>query len=290
MSKNSIQKRRKQKIRQLMHQEQPVVKQPYTYKENDNKANPPRLSSKRLLEDPEYVWKHQPPPWAAEERYSALDSDVDVVGVQRSSRGRNKGLIKLLIGAALFISTFVLFQLDEPWAHQGQQWVQKTLTEHGDFQDVAKWYEETFAGSPVFIPVFQGLRNQENVEKADIVAKRTYYTPLAGQVVVPFEVNQEGVQVLPDEHDSIKSIDEGRVMFSGRNDRIGLAVIIQHPGQVWSIYGQLKETKLRQNDWVEGGEEIGTVNEIDGQLKPYYFALRVDGEIKNPVDVIKFNE
>lgn len=280
MSKANIQKRRRQRIQQLMKQSHKKAK-----REHSSVFDPSDLHEAKQRyrsDDPEYVWKHQPPPWAAYERIS---DENDGSSVQKSK----SLVIKFVLSVILLCGGIVLFEIDKPWAYKGQQWVQQTLTKQGNFETIAAWYQHTFDGSPAFIPPLEQLWNQDS-KKVVVATRRTYHTPAVGKIIVPFEVNREGVQVLPDHNDFIISIDEGRVVYTGENERNGLTVIIQHPQQVWSIYGQLAETSLQQNDWVEGGDVVGKVKQQNGELLPFYFAVRVNGTNKNPADVISFHE
>ena len=275
MSKEDVKKRRKKRIEQLLRQPRNQTQQPPI----------PRTASSqhRRSDDPEYVWKNQPPPWSDEFTASSHWE-------HHSHGGKRRRRLNAIICLLLFFGIFLLFQIEEPWADQGKKWIEDMLTRQGNFEKIAEWYEHKFHGSPAFIPAFHNFWKQD-AAKADSKSKRTYHVPLPGRIVVPFEVNREGIHILPDRNEPVKSIDEGRVIFSGYNDRIGNMVIVQHPGGVWSIYGQLQDAKVKLNDWVEGGSVIGTAAVDDqGAPKPYYFAVRIDGTIMDPSEVIVFNE
>ncbi len=92
-----------------------------------------------------------------------------------------------------------------------------------------------------------------------------------------------GVDIGGTSNDPIWAAKAGRVIFSGRKGGYGNAVIVQHEGNVATLYAHMIETRSSDGDWVEQGELIGLVGSTGWSTGPHlHFEVRVDGTPKDP--------
>lgn len=70
----------------------------------------------------------------------------------------------------------------------------------------------------------------------------------------------------------------------------GITILIQHTGERTAIYSRLAETGLKVNDWVQGGDIIGTLaSSGTGSPPALYFELKEGNRGVDPAEVIPFD-
>ncbi|MDD3642132.1 MAG: M23 family metallopeptidase [Candidatus Krumholzibacteria bacterium] len=76
----------------------------------------------------------------------------------------------------------------------------------------------------------------------------------------------------------------GNVGFSGRRRRYGTVVIIEHGGDVHTVYAHLSEAGVQKGDSVETGQWIGRVGVSGNATGAHlHFELRIGGEAVDPL-------
>ena len=76
---------------------------------------------------------------------------------------------------------------------------------------------------------------------------------------------------------------EGRVIFAGGKGGYGNTVIIQHEGNVATLYAHMSEFRSSEGDWVDRGEVIGLIGSTGWSTGPHlHFETRIDGVPKDP--------
>ena len=87
----------------------------------------------------------------------------------------------------------------------------------------------------------------------------------------------------------VKSVAEGKVTKVYKDDRLGNTVIISH-GEVEAWYCGLNQTKVKENDDVEAGQEIGTVGVVpieQEEASHLHLATKVNGEYVDPLSILR---
>lgn len=93
-----------------------------------------------------------------------------------------------------------------------------------------------------------------------------------------------GVDIGGSTGEAIWASKEGRVIFAGRRGGYGNAVVVQHEGNVATLYAHMSEVRSADGDWVEQGEVIGLVGSTGWSTGPHlHFEVRVDGTPKDPM-------
>ncbi|NOV04079.1 M23 family metallopeptidase [Paenibacillus planticolens] len=239
---------------------------------------------RRMEEDPEYAWRQKLL------MDKTLNGGVDPAGGERglfAPPSPRKITVKLLISCVIFAALYAMFQINQPWANKGKQFVAASLTQSYDFTALSAWYTNQFGGSPSFIPSF----NRDGDEAVKVsTSKRTMFVPVKGSILKPFDgTNQLGVTLNTAEFAPVYALDTGQVVFSGMTPETGITVIIRHPGGLQSLYGGLSEASVEAGDWMKVGEPIGKASKKDPAKGTIYVAFTREGRPVNPTDVISFD-
>lgn len=278
-TKKTIRTRRQKRIQNLLESEE-SKRDAELYQRISASGAHEWAQNKREL-DPEKIWKQrQKLIW---EQYSKEGSQEYFKSISYFSWFRLHCLISLLLLGLMWL----MFQIKEPWAIQGQEWVRTAMTESIDFKKMEAWYAETFDGSPSFIPIWNG-RDKE-IQQASTTKLQKLFLPVDGHIVSSFSQEQKGVYLISDSNE-VKALDTGRVIYSDRSEQLGWTVIIQHANQLKSIYANLAESPLQEDDWVEGGSVIGTAL-VDEQYQTplLFFSVMKEEAYIDPAEVVTFD-
>lgn len=295
-TKNNIRQRRMERIRELqasaerrpvpnpMHVRQQELLEPYRsfpepVREQLDDA-PPQDTGR--WNDPEYVWKQK---W--QQDLSRRDYEDDGPERSRLMPGRSGLRLKLVVSCFLFALIWGMFQWNHPLANKGKAYISSALNESFQFQSVALWYERQFGGTPSLLPALSTL-HQEEAQKVDVVSKH-YFTPVKGKIIAPFEASRLGVTIETKQDTPVAAMDTGLVVYVGNKEDTGYTIIIRHTNGLQSVYGWIEQGKVELNDWIKGGETIGTVSKNSTKQSGYlYFAVSKDNKFVNPADVVQF--
>ncbi|WP_028547684.1 M23 family metallopeptidase [Paenibacillus sp. UNC451MF] len=295
-TKNSIRQRRMERIRELQasaerrpmptqqtvrHQE---LLEPYRLpdRRREEVSDMPPQDAERW-KDPEYVWKQK---WNHDLSQREYEYEEDSEK-SRFMPSKGRWRFKLVVSCFLFAMIWGLFQWNHPLANRGKAYISSALNESFEFQTVALWYERQFGGTPSLLPALNTL-NQEEAQKVDFVSKH-YFTPVKGKIIAPFETSRLGVTVETKSDMPVAAMDTGLVVYVGNKEETGYTIIIRHTNGLQSVYGWIEQGKVELNDWIKGGETIGTVSKNSSKQAGYlYFAVSKDNKFVNPADVVQF--
>lgn len=244
--------------------------------------------------DPELAWKQNPNPWAtwdedrqpAEKRSYVNSQHTDDLDPPSGGwrRLRKELAWKFAISVAIFGGIWAMFESEHPWSVKGQAFISEAMSNEIDFAAVALWYKDVFAGAPSFIPIFGG--NGGDATLVDGQPKQPVVSPLEGATVVrTFADLLNGVELAGDPEAAIVAAETGRIIqVSAQKD----SVIIQHANERITVYGKLASVSVSVNDWVEAGQQIGSLKpaEKDSGHSFLYFAVKQKDRYMDPLDVI----
>lgn len=306
--KDSVKQRRQQKIKELLERHSATT-------ETENSYAPISLPISESLEsgrpqheefiyelereelDPEAAWKKNPNPWAGwSENKSFGDKRSYVKGPDlpfdrdpshhKKHTFRRELQWKFAVALLIFAVVWAMFRYDNEWTLGGQAVVKGALKDEINFAAAAAWYKETFAGAPSFIPIFQN--ESQNAVGADGTVKLPLVTPLENASLIrTFAELLNGVELAGESEQHVSAVETGRVLVVTSQDKEGSTVVIQHANKRVSIYGLLGKTEVKVNDWVESGDEIGSLLASEGtQPSLLYFAVKQNDIYIDPVGVI----
>lgn len=191
-------------------------------------------------------------------------------------------LFKILFSAVLFLSVGILYKNQSPQLENVREFVSSTMESEFQFAAVTEWYEEQFGSPLALLPVNQ---EKDNTEKA-IPGK--FAVPAAGKVTETFESNGQGVTVETDSK-IVEAMNGGKVLEVATKGDLGKTVVIQHGDGTETWYGNLGTISVKLYDYVETGQEVGTVTDPEGDEKgTFYFAIKQGETFIDPIQVIKF--
>ncbi|TYP73849.1 M23 family metallopeptidase [Paenibacillus methanolicus] len=311
-TRNGVKQRRQERIRRIMEQEalearptqhDEIASSPFdslpeaAWSGKTSSAAGEKTSQANL--DPELAWKKRPNPWESEPSwgsFSALKPARGGAEAQPPASGGGSGplmrafFIQSMMAGVLFAIIFAMSQSDHPAAQRGKAIVTAALTDTIDFQGAASWYERTFAGAPSFIPIFRAkdggaVQYTEGAIQLPVVAPIT-----GGTIVQSFAQTLSGIDIAVKDGGNVIASETGRVSLVTDNGENGKTVVIQHANGRETIYGKLAEAQVAESDWVEAGQDIGTLRAAsDDGTTLLFFAVKEKGRYVDPVDVVPFD-
>lgn len=119
-----------------------------------------------------------------------------------------------------------------------------------------------------------------------------FFTPIKGLVTNSFnpEDNHLGIDLVAKENEVVKSVQDGRVIFSEWTAETGYVLIVQHAEKFISVYKHNSALLKSQGEEVSAGEPIAIVGN-SGELStgPHlHFELWYNGYAVNPEEYILF--
>ncbi len=129
----------------------------------------------------------------------------------------------------------------------------------------------------------------ENVE----IYKQNFFKPLNGIITARFAPLEKhfGIDIVAPHNDAVKSVLDGTVILSAWTLETGYVIVIQHAGNLISVYKHNAVLLKHEGDLVKAGEPVaiaGNSGEITSG--PHlHFELWYNGNPVNPVNYINFN-
>jgi len=139
-----------------------------------------------------------------------------------------------------------------------------TITSRVDISNNTKFEEEKFNA---ISPNSQDSILRKYVEKEDqfnltqnelIVSDKTFFPPVRGLITQRFNINDGhlAVDIATDIGSPVKSVLDGRIIFSEWSIETGYVIIIDHGDNIISVYKHNSKALRNQNDFVNAGEII----------------------------------
>lgn len=140
----------------------------------------------------------------------------------------------------------------------------------------------------------------ENEEKYNLTApvqknemdKIHFSPPIRGMIVAPFAPNRLnfGIDVVSTNEHNVNAALDGTILMSGYTANNGYVVIIQHAGNLVTVYKHLDSILKRESTRIKAGEAVGTIGTKDkAQGDPFlHFELWHKGTALDPAQYISF--
>ena len=133
-----------------------------------------------------------------------------------------------------------------------------------------------------------------NLTKNELVIEnKMFFTPITGEITQGFNSkdNHYALDISADIGTPVKSILEGKIIFSEWSVDTGYVIIIDHGQDIISVYKHNSKALKKQNDFVQAGEVIAYSGK-QGNLStgPHlHFELWKNGTPINPQPLLNFN-
>ena len=119
-----------------------------------------------------------------------------------------------------------------------------------------------------------------------------FFSPLKGIVSKEFnsKTGNFGVTVSAAQNDAVKAVQDGTIIYSGWTSESGNVVMLQHPGNIMTVYKNLSVALRKQGAHVSAGEPIGIIGSSRdlNAGKGLEFELWINGNPINPKEYIVF--
>ena len=132
----------------------------------------------------------------------------------------------------------------------------------------------------------------QNLRKSEI-DNIHFLPPLRGMIAQAFDPNEQhfGVDVIGTSSHNVNAVHDGTILMSGYTADHGYVVIIQHVGNLVTVYKHLDAIFKRESQKVKAGEVLGTIGSKDKKATsdPFlHFELWHKGTALNPTQYISF--
>jgi len=100
-------------------------------------------------------------------------------------------------------------------------------------------------------------------------------------------VFSNGVTLRPAGGAAVRAVEKGEVVYAGEFMSYGLMALVQHPDNLYSVYGRLGRLDVAQGKKISVGEVLGNSGADDAGRAQVYFELRVGGTAVDPLQWLK---
>jgi len=132
---------------------------------------------------------------------------------------------------------------------------------------------------------------QEAMEKARFKQKKKHLPwPVAGEIIVKFGRNKHpefdtyiisnGIKIKAAANSDVKAVCKGEVIFCGEFRSYGQMVLLDHGGGFYTIYGQLNEILVTEDQKVQEASVIGRLG--NAPQPALYFEVRSENKVEDP--------
>jgi septal ring factor EnvC (AmiA/AmiB activator) len=148
----------------------------------------------------------------------------------------------------------------------------------------------------------QAKEEKENERAARQQKQRTGQSPIAahslpwpfhGKLVTHFGRQQNptlgtvfisnGIAVSNDEAQPVLAVADGKVLYAGQFMSYGSMIVVEHPGDWYSVYGYLMNWTCQKGQNIKQGDKVGTMRPKVGGGYEGYFELRFYGKPVDPI-------
>tara|TARA_B100001564_G_C20611647_1_gene657874 strand:- start:738 stop:1469 length:732 start_codon:yes stop_codon:yes gene_type:complete len=132
-----------------------------------------------------------------------------------------------------------------------------------------------------------------NLTKNELVVEnKMFFTPIKGEITQSFnsKENHYALDISADIGTPVKSVLEGKIIFSEWSVDTGYVIIIDHGQDIISVYKHNSKLLKKQNDFVQAGEVIAySGNQGNLSTGPHlHFELWKNGTPINPQPLLNF--
>ncbi|MBV1883076.1 MAG: peptidoglycan DD-metalloendopeptidase family protein [Pseudomonadales bacterium] len=114
----------------------------------------------------------------------------------------------------------------------------------------------------------------------------SYIWPLkssATELDIRHQKSRNGLLIVAEQGTPVLAINKGRVVYSGAGIRgFGNLIIVEHEGELLSVYGNNDNNGVAEGDLVRKGQPIATVGDTGQEGAGLYFEIRFQGEVEDP--------
>ncbi|MFD1850151.1 M23 family metallopeptidase [Oceanobacillus bengalensis] len=201
-----------------------------------------------------------------------------------SRRGENvvAGIaVKGMLSVMLFFGVAILHQNDSELLSKPKDWTSSALSEEFPFAKVNNWYRTTFGEPLAFTP--------QKDQTVTTSTENSVALPVSGSISESFQVNGKGIMISPGETAEVTAMQEGIVVFAGKDRNTNKTVVIQHADGTTTSYGHLSNIDVHLYQYVTNNQQVGEFTPTS-ENEMVYFSIEMDDKYIDPVQVIQVDE
>jgi murein DD-endopeptidase MepM/ murein hydrolase activator NlpD len=128
---------------------------------------------------------------------------------------------------------------------------------------------------------------KKDIKKTSRGQEISWIWPVKGEISSEYGFRNgdfhHGLDIAAPRGSSIRTVQSGVVVKTGRNGVYGLFVIVEHEGGVQTLYAHNSKILVETGDTVKKGEKISLSGNTGNSTGPHlHFEIRVDGKTINP--------
>lgn len=163
---------------------------------------------------------------------------------------------------------------------------------HSEADSLLRLYVEQNDSRYQVHDVVQGTADQRKATAPVAATANLYFTPVKGQVIDTFDTRRRhyGVDVTGISNAPVNAVASGTVLFSDFTPETGYVIVLQHHGNVVSVYKHCSSLLKQEGDVVLVGEPLGYIGNAhqypSGPL--LHFELWMAGKPVDPAQFVLF--
>ncbi|PAB61367.1 M23 family metallopeptidase [Anaeromicrobium sediminis] len=222
------------------------------------------------------------------------------VRVRRPTDGKintsyRKKLIKQILWAiGIVVVVIIIKTMNMSVTNDGLGLLKENIHKDMDVKKTAYYVKKAFNEVPNFhnktMEVFGNMTSSRLNKK--------YVPPIEGEIVSSYGDSidpilntksfQRGIDMMSFKDTYVRGIDDGTIAEVGESENLGMYVKVSHGSDVFAIYSNCTEIKVKKGDEIRKGDRIGVFRKNDNG-KYFHFELWVNGNVVDPTEYIKFN-
>ncbi len=170
----------------------------------------------------------------------------------------------------------------------GEKMVKAEIVKENGVETTRVILEESVVSQPSTKVVYKGIK-----DPPPRIGTGSLQRPSRGKVTSEFGRRwgnrHEGIDIGMPVGSEVKAADGGKVIFSGQKGAYGLCIIIDHGGNIETLYGHNSKLLVKKGDKVFKGQAIAKSGNTGRSTGPHlHFEVRVNGTPVNPRKHVQF--
>lgn len=150
--------------------------------------------------------------------------------------------------------------------------------------------EESILSEPVNKVVYQGTKTPPPKMGSGILSKPTSRGSVSSEFGWRWGRRHEGIDIGVPENTEVKAADGGTVIYAAYSSSYGNYIIIDHGGNISTLYAHNNKLLVKKGDKVYKGQQISLSGNTGRSQAPHlHFEVRKNGVPQNPREYVTFN-
>lgn len=214
------------------------------------------------------------------------------------SKGRRKGgysiykklLTQILVSILIVLLIILLKNINSEVTNNTSSYIRKVMYAEFNYKeslDTIKEYAVQFKdyaakSAPVFNKRSGDLEMAPPIRGVIISSYGKKLNHITGK-----QTFQRGINIKAINMDIVKSVENGVIVLTGESENLGKFIKIDHGNDIFSIYSNLEDIYVKENERIIRGQRIGKIGDISTSY--LHFELWINDEAVNPESYIDYS-